>query len=156
MAKYNVKPEFLCEVEAYLNPVPIGPGSWGTRIIFNVEGGSVKGPEINGKLSAFGADWGIIRQDNCLELDVRILIETDDSVLIHTYYKGIIDMTKEQVDTFLGGAIPENLSIYVTPRFETTHEKYRWMNRIQAIGRGSVGIVDNRIVVSYSWYKLGA
>ncbi len=156
MARYDIKPEFLCEVDAYLVPLPVGPANWGTRIIFKVEGGTVKGSRINGKLSAFGADWGLIRHDTCLELDVRILIETDDGALIHTYYNGIIDMTQEEVDTFLGGAIPENLNIYVTPRFETSHKDYLWMNRIQAAGLGSVGIVDGRIVVSYSWHELKA
>ena len=155
--KYELKLKPLCEVEACLAlPVPVGRGSWGTRIIFPVEGGTVKGPGIHGKLSAFGSDWGLIRQDNCFELDVRILMETDDGALIHTYYEGIIDMSEEQVDTFLGGAIPEGLNIYVTPRFETSHDKYQWMTRIQAAGLGSVGIVNGRIVVSYSWYALGA
>ncbi|MBU3968408.1 MAG: DUF3237 domain-containing protein, partial [Euryarchaeota archaeon] len=39
---------------------------------------------LNGKFRPFGADWGLIRGDNCLELDVRGVIETDNGALIHT------------------------------------------------------------------------
>lgn len=157
MAKYDMKLEPLCEVEAYLAaPVPVGPSSWGTRLILPVEGGAITGPGLQGKIQAFGADWGLIRPDNCLELDVRLLIETHDGALIHTYYNGVIDMTDDQVEEFLGGAIPKDLDIYVTPRFETSYDTYRWLTRIQAVGIGGVEVVDGRILVSYSWYKLSA
>ncbi len=145
----------LCEVQAYLaTPVVIGSASRGIRIIFPVEKGTVRGTAIKGILKPFGADWALIRHDNCLELDVRILIETDDAALIHTYYTGIIDMTEQQVATFLGGGLPNNLLIHVTPRFETSHERYQWLNRIQAVGAGSVEVVDGQMRVSYSWYQL--
>ena len=50
----------------------------------------VKGPKVNWKFRPFGADCGLIRGDNCLELDVREVIETDNGALIHTYYNGIL------------------------------------------------------------------
>lgn len=87
MAKYEMKLEHLCEVVAYLTPpIPIGPSSWGVRLIFPIVEGTVKGPRLKGKCQPFGADWGLIRGDNCLELDVRLVIETEDGALIHTYY----------------------------------------------------------------------
>ncbi len=107
----------------------------GNQISLSDSGGSVKGPKIQGKIRPFGADWCLIRADNCFELDVRILIETDDGAYIHTYYCGIVDMTKEQVDRFRGGELPIGLKVYTTPRFETSHEKYQWLNRIQVVGR---------------------
>lgn len=153
--KYSLNLEPLCEVEAYLTPpIVVGSGGSGIRVILPVEEGTVQGPGIQGKVKPFGADWALIRQDNCLELDVRILLETHDGALIHTYYKGIIDMTQEQVANFLGGGLPENLVIYTTPRFETGHERYQWLNRLQAVGCGSVAVVNGRIQVSYSMYRL--
>lgn len=155
MAKYEIKLEHLCELEGYVTPpIIVGPSSWGTRLIFPVVKGTVKGPRLNGKVRDFGADWGILRADNCFELDVRIVIETDDGALIHTWYAGIIDMTKEQVDMFLAGNPPKGLSLYTTPRFETGHEKYQWLNRIQAVGRGSSELEGDLIKVSYSLFVL--
>ncbi len=158
MAKYEMKLEHLCEVEVYVTaPIPVGPSSWGTKLIFPVVGeGTVKGPKLNGKIQPFGADWGLIRADNCFDLDVRIVIETDDGAFIHTYYRGIAAMTKEQVDQFLAGELPEGLTLYTTPRFETGHEKYQWLTRIQAVARGGVEQEGDRFKVTYSWYVLTA
>ena len=158
MAKYEIKLEPLCEVEAYVTaPIPVGPSSWGTRLIFPVVGeGTVKGPKLNGTIRPFGADWGLIRADNCFDLDVRIVIETTDGAFIHTYYRGVAAMTKEQVDQFLAGELPKGLNLYTTPRFETSHEKYQWLTQIQAVGRGSAEQEVDRFKVTYSWYALTA
>lgn len=155
MSEYEIKLEPLCEVVGYVTaPIPVGPSSWGTRLIFPVVEGTITGPKINGKVRPFGGDWGLIRADNCFELDVRVVIDTDDGAIIHTYYTGIVDMTKEQVDRFLDGELPTGLSLYVTPRFETSHEKYQWLTRIQAVGRGGVEGEGDRFKVSYTWYVL--
>jgi len=157
MAEYEMKLEHLCEVVAYVAaPIPVGPSSWGVRMIFPVVGGIVKGPMLNGKVRSFGADWGLLRADNCFELDVRAVIETDDGALIHTYYAGIINMTQEQANSFLAGKVPGGLRLYVTPRFETSHENYQWLTRIQVVGRGSVEPEGDRFKVTYSWYVLTA
>ncbi len=60
-----------------------------------------------------------------MQLDVRILLETDDGAVILMQYKGI------GVD---GG---EN--IRTAPLFETGDERYAWLNSVQAVAHGSVG-----------------
>ncbi len=96
MPRYAMNLDHLAEVTAYVTaPTPVGPSSWGTRLLFPVVGGTVKGQRLNGKVQSFGADWGVIRPDDCFELDVRIVVETDDGAFIHTQYAGIADMTKE-------------------------------------------------------------
>ncbi len=155
MATYEITLEPLCEVLIHVTaPIPVGPSGWGTRLVFPVVGGSVTGPKLQGTIRPFGADWGLIRADNCFELDVRILIETEDGAHIHVCYGGIVDMTKDQADKFLGGELPAGLKIYTTPRFETSHEKYQWLNRIQVVGRGSAETEGDRVKVTYSWYAL--
>ncbi len=158
MPKYEMNLEHLAEVELYVTgPIPVGPSSWGTRLIFPVGGdGTVKGPRLNGTLQSFGADWGLVRPDNCFELDVRIVIETDDGAFIHTDYRGLIDMTDEEVGQFLGGQLPTGLNLFTTPRFETSHENYQWLTRIQTVGRGSIEPDGDRVKVTYSWYALAA
>jgi hypothetical protein len=157
MAAYEIRLEHVAEVEAYVTePIPVGPSSWGTRLIAPVVEGTVKGPKLNGRIQALGADWGLIRADNCFELDVRVVIETDDGAFIHTYYSGVAAMTEEEADGFLAGELPEGLSLFTTPRFETGHEDYQWLTRIQVVGRGSAEAEGDRIKVTYSWYALTA
>jgi len=42
-------------------------------------------------------------------------------------------------------------TIYVAPRFETSDERYAWLNRVQAIGKG---IVNEDLLLDYEWYEV--
>jgi len=155
MPMFEPKLEFIADAVAYVTmPVPIGPAAWGTRLIFPVVRGTVEGPKLKGKARPFGADWAILRADNCLEVDVRLIVETDDGALIHVEYRGVIDMTKEQVEQLLSGQAVEDMKIHTAPRFETAHPDYVLLNRIQAIGCGRGELVGEELKVSYSWYAL--
>lgn len=155
MAEHELKLEHLCDVEAFVSPpMPVGPSSWGVRLIFPVISGAVKGEKLNAKVVGPGADWGLIRSDNCFELDVRVTLETDDGALIYVQYRGVVDMTENQVEQFLTGNLPQGLVLYTTPRFETSHQKYQWLNRVQAVARGGVTPAGDKVRVSYSWYVL--
>jgi hypothetical protein len=159
MSKYEIKLDHICEVVAYVSaPVPVGRSSWGTRLFFPVigEDGYVNGPKLQAKIRPLGEDAALIRIDNCFELNVRIVLETNDNAMIYASYGGVIDMTQEEVNRFLGGELPPNLKLFTTPRFETGHENYQWLTRIQAVGRGSVEPEGDRFKVSYSWYGLTA
>lgn len=158
MPNYKINLQHLADVEAYVSvPYPVGPSSWGTRLIFPVvEGGTVKGERLNGKILPFGADWGLVRVDNNFELDVRVLMETDDGALIHSSYRGIAAMTDEQAAGFLAGEPPKGVDLYTTPRFETSHEEYQWLTQVQVVGRGGAEPAGDRVKVSYSWYILGS
>ena len=104
MPLFKPELEFITDLVGYVTmPVPIGPAAWGTRLIFPLVRGTVEGPKLKGIVRPFGADWAIIRADNCLELDVRLIVETNESALIHVEYRGVIDFTKEQVEQLLSG-----------------------------------------------------
>jgi hypothetical protein len=155
MGSYPMKLEALCEVDAYVGMIPIGPSSWGIRVVAPVIGGTIEGPKIKGTFKPAMGDCALIRGDNCLELDVRAVIETDDGAFIYAYYPGLADMTQEHVDAFLQrGEVAEDVDLYVTPRFETAHPKYEWLARIQAVGRGRMALVEDKLRVTYSWYVL--
>ena len=95
--------------------------------------------------------------DNCFEIDVRAVIETDDGALIYNHYHGVGDFSQEQIDAFLQrGEIAEEVDLYVTPRFETAHENYQWLARIQAVGRGRLEPAGDKVKVTYSWFVLTA
>jgi hypothetical protein len=155
MPRHEPKLEFIAEMEGYVTmPVPIGPAAWGTRLIFPIVRGTVEGPKLKGTVRPFGADWAIIRADNCLELDVRLIVDTDDGALIHVEYRGVIDLTKEQVEQLLSGQAVEGMKIHTAPRVETAHPDYAWMNRIQLVGCGSSEPIGEELKVMYSWFAL--
>lgn len=132
--------EFLCKMTATLNPpvvVPGGPN--GTRVIVRVTGGTVAGPRLNGTIEDLGADWLTMRADGTAQLDVRILITTDDGVPIHVSYKGV--MTPDANGT------PR---IVTAPLFETGDERYTWLTHMQGIAIGSTG----QGTVEYNLYRI--
>jgi hypothetical protein len=155
MPIHDLKLEFLCDVEAYVTmDLPIGPAAWGTRLICPVVRGTVEGPKIKGVVRPFGADWALLRTDNCIELDVRLVVETASSALIHVEYRGLVELTQKQVDQLLSGRPVEDMKIHTAPRFETSHPDYVWLNRIQAVGCGTNEVVGQELKVTYSWYAL--
>jgi Protein of unknown function (DUF3237) len=43
------------------------------------------------------------------------------------------------------------LTAYVAPRFETGDERCAWLNRIQAVSKGTV---NEDLSVDYEWYEV--
>jgi hypothetical protein len=80
-----------------------------------------------------GDGSSLIRRDDVLEVDVRLILETEDKHQVCVAWKGLRHGPKEVMDRLYRG------KIRTTPYFETSSEKYGWMNRICAIATGSLG-----------------
>ena len=80
-----------------------------------------------------------MRADGTAQLDVRIVINTDDGAAIHVAYKGIMSPDANG-----------NRRIITAPLFETGAENYTWLNGIQAIAVGAPGAGT----VDYDLYRL--
>ena len=85
-------------------------------------------------MGSANADWCTIGPDGTGSLDVRALMETHDGGLVFVQYTGRTDFS----------------TMYSTPRFETGDDRYRWLNQIQAVGKGSL---DGTTLV-YDLYEL--
>ena len=134
--------KFLFDLHGDLEePIDVGSTPHGIRRIFNVKGGTIEGPKICGKVLPTGADWVIIRPDMAAELDVRVILQTDDGEIIYTYYRGILNATSEVFNKIQNGEGVDPAEYYfrTTPVFETSSEKYGWLNRIVAVGVGKLG-----------------
>jgi hypothetical protein len=117
----------LGRMQAVLRSPFVLPGTpAGDRLIFEVESGWLDGPRLRGELEGrAAADWLTIGPDGTGTLDVRALLRTHDGALVYIQYHG-------RVDPAAGPAGP----VYATPRFETGDERYAWLNRLQAVGKG--------------------
>jgi hypothetical protein len=108
------------------DPLVLADTPAGTRMIFEVESGRFEGERI--QASAKGkanADWFLVGPEGTGTLDVRCLLETDDGALVLVQYHGRVDLSDPG-------------TTYSAPRFETGDERYHWLNRIQAVGKGSL------------------
>lgn len=118
---------------------PIGAVTAGWRGVFPVDGGTFEGPRMRGLVNPGGADWITMRSDNNMLIDVRITLSTDDGATIGMAYTGIARAADPSNDErFMNREILpyEDMYLHTTPRFETGHERYAWLNGVIAVTNG--------------------
>jgi hypothetical protein len=101
----------------------------GVRRIIPITGGTVKGEGVNGKVFAFGADFQIIRPNELIELEAKYAFETDDGAVVYVENKGLRFGPADLLQKLKRGepVDPELIYCRTVPKFETGHEKYRWL-----------------------------
>jgi hypothetical protein len=108
------------------------------RRIGEITGGSFEGERLRGKFRTGGSDWQSLRSDGGISINVRLVMETDDGALIAMRYRGIRHGPKAVIDRLAKGESVNPTEYYfrVTPWFETSAEKYDWLNRVIAVAIG--------------------
>ena len=115
--------------------------------------GMVAGPKLNAKVRHLGGDWMTIRRDGVGMIDVRATLETDDSALLSIEYRGYYELGPNGYQDFLERRWPVRAPTRTTPRFQTAHPRYLWLNRLQCVGIGEVRI-DRNVTYTYDLYAL--
>ena len=111
----------------------IDEGPFGNRVIVGIRGGRWEGERLCGNVVGPGADWAMPGPGGAMLLEVRQVIETDDGAIVYVTYHGRAD---------------RNRGTYtVAPTFETSDERYAWLNLVQAVGKGRA--VDGRLVYEF-------
>ena len=144
---------FLADMELMVEAAHLpGKTPVGNRRIIRVTGGSLRGERLNATVIPGGDDWITVQDDGTIIQDVRILLETEDKELIMMSYRGIrtgdADVLKrldnrEDVD-------PDQYYFLTAPIFETSSEKYNWLNKRLFVSRG-IRLPDG---VNYSIYTV--
>jgi hypothetical protein len=116
----------------------LGTVPHGVRTIVPVTGGDFAGPRLRGKVLPGGGDWLLLRPDGVLELDLRITLETDDHALIYMTFQGLRHGPPDVIAALGRGELVDPARYYfrTVPRFETSAEKYAFLNRIITVGVG--------------------
>jgi hypothetical protein len=112
------------------------PGAF--RRIGIVLGGSFEGERLSGEVLGGGNDWQAVRNDGCTKLDVRIVLKTTDGALIVMTYQALRHGPRDVMEKLDKGEPVDPASYYfrMNPLFETSVERYDWLNRIIALGTG--------------------
>lgn len=115
----------------------IGQTPAGLRRIAPVTGGTFTGERLNGAVLG-GTDWVINRPDGVMVIDVRLTLETADSVLIYLAYQGRFLAAPDAMRRFAKGELlePHEYSLAMTARFECGDERYAWLNNAVVVGTG--------------------
>ena len=111
----------------------------GTRRTVPITGGAFDGPWLRGSVLPGGSgDWLLLRADGVLELDFRATLRTDDGALISMRSFGLRHGPPEVMEALARGEAVEPAAYYfrTTPRFETSHPKYAFLNRRIAVATG--------------------
>jgi hypothetical protein len=119
--------------------IELGEGPKGTRLISDVVSLKLTSEKVNATLATNdAADWLTISENGKLgTLDVRFTLVTDDGAFIYVEYSGRANM--------------ESGLIATAPTFQTSHEKYLWLNRIQAVAAGQI---NDQGELVYSLYQV--
>ena len=135
----EIKTEFLFTLALEFDINILGDTPYGIRRIARNIAGNFAGPKLKGTVLPGGGAWMILRRDDVLEIEVRITLETDDKQHIYMHWKGLRHGPKEVMDRLNRGEDVDPATYYfrTTPYFETSSEKYSWMNRICSIATGS-------------------
>lgn len=114
--------------------------------------GIVDGPKLKAKVRRLGGDWMTIRRDGVGVMDVRATLETHDGALLYVSYPGYFELGPNGYDNFLAQRWPSHAPTRTTPRFDASHPKYLWLNRVQCLGIGEVRMAEH--LYTYDLYAV--
>ena len=120
-------------------PQNVGAVPYGTRRVAPISGGIFEGPRLRGTvLSGGSADWLLFRADGVLELDLRVTLRTDDGALISMRSFGLRHGRPDVIAAIGRGEQVDPATYYfrTTPRFQTAHAAYGFLNRLIAVASG--------------------
>lgn len=130
------------EVEGAI--MPIGRSPWRNRRVGYITGGTFKGPRLSGRILPGGGNWsesGEIAEGSVGTFDARTVWQTDDGALIYVTYTGRSLIPPAVAADFRDpakaeGVDPSQYYIRIAPVFETSDERYAWLNGVLAVGCG--------------------
>ncbi|MBB94347.1 MAG: hypothetical protein CML68_07085 [Rhodobacteraceae bacterium] len=130
----------VCDLYVDLSPIrEMGAGRAGQRRIIPIVGGTVEGPELQGRILDVGADWQTIFASGVAELDTRYAMETHDGAVIEIVNYGYRFGPRHVIEALARGeaVAPTSYSMRTQARLETGDPRYDWVNRTLFVGTGA-------------------
>ena len=136
----------LCTAFLELHPpLAVGTGPNGDRTIGAIRTITIEGERMRATLAGPAAGDFIARTGAIGAIDVRLTVRTDDGALIYVSYGGRLDLSNPAAGMFA----------YVAPLFETGDERYAWLNKVQAVGKGQLSVAaDGSSTLGYEFYEV--
>jgi hypothetical protein len=127
--------QVCCEVGAVQS---LGTVSGGERRWVALTGGTVSGPELQGRIVQGGVDWQLLRSDGVLEISAHYVVATDDGAFIEVTSKGLRHGPSEVMARLARGEpVPPDTYFFRTAmRFATGHPAWLHLNKVMALAVG--------------------
>lgn len=143
----------LMQMKAHVEaPIEIGPMPIGTRRVFNAVSGTFEGERLRGEVLHNGGEWFLDAGDGMGQVDVRLMLRTEDGAPIYMRYSGIMDFNE-----LVGQKLAQGVSTdygdnrFLTHvRFECADPRYAWLTTTVAVGEGRM----HPDCVEYAIYEL--
>lgn len=118
--------------------VDLGHCGGGTRRVVPVNGGRFAGERISGSILPGGNDVQRVRDDGVSELQVYVVLRTDEGETILFKGHAVRHMSEEAAKKITLGVAVDPASYYFREAitFETSSPRLAWLNRIMALGVG--------------------
>ena len=116
-----------------------GRTPYGERRVIDIEGGTVSGARLKGRILRGGADWQIIRTDGTADIQARYTIEADNGGLVLVLSEGLRHGPPHVMEKLGKGenVDPSQYYFRTVMRFETADPAHAWLNNILALARGA-------------------
>ncbi len=136
----ELKSRHLLTIRMKLLPtLELGDTPAGKRRVFTVSAGEFIGDRLRGEvLPQAGSDLLLVRADGSSQQDVRLILRTDDGVLILMTYRGIRHASADVNARIARGerVLASEYYLRTAPFFETSSPNYAWLNKIVSVGIG--------------------
>lgn len=120
-----------------------GLNSRGKRRIIPITGGTLRGPQLNGRVLAGGADFQLVVSDTAADLDARYIIELDGPEFAgeHLYVqnRALRRGSAADIARLVRGEVVDPAAIYFrcAPSFEVSSPKLAWLTDSLFVGTGA-------------------
>jgi len=120
-----------------------GLNSRGKRRIIPITGGTLRGPQLNGRVLAGGADFQLVVSDTAADLDARYIIELDGPEFAgeHLYVqnRALRRGSAADIARLVRGEVVDPTAIYFrcVPSFEVSTPKLAWLTDSLFVGTGA-------------------
>jgi Protein of unknown function (DUF3237) len=136
MSDIETRPLFTMQIKGETQP--LGQTHGVERQVIILTECIIGGDRIKGRVLPGGSDWLTVEPDGAVLLDCRMVIQTDDGQMIGVNYWGLRHGPPDAMAGLHRGEAVDTSKFYhrVAILFDTSAEKYKWLNRILAIGKG--------------------
>jgi Protein of unknown function (DUF3237) len=97
----EINTEFLFTIALEIQVSSLGDTPYGSRRIFYFDAGSFDGPKLKGTVLPGGGGSSRIRRDDALEVDVQLILETDDKHQIYMAWKDFAMVRRRSWTAFI-------------------------------------------------------
>ena len=120
-----------------------GLNSRGKRRIIPITGGTLTGPQLQGRVLPGGADFQMVVSDTCADLDARYLIALDDpqhqGQHIFVQNRALRRGSADDIARLVRGEPVDPAAIYFrcVPTFEVSSPALQWLSESIFVGTGA-------------------